>query len=307
VRYRPFGRSGITTSAVALSLTDAASRRGPDQLHALINSALEAGVNTFHIAGLDAQIPEVLGRALSVVDRNLVFVSLLAGVARGRVGLTRDFSPEALSLTVDHALNASNLGHIDLVMLDDPGSEELPRAALEALKAIRATGRISLLGIAGNNEAMDAYVSTNSFDVLVTPYHLCSGWKERNRLKQATNLDMGVVAYGWFPEEFTSTKKTEKVSGVRRGLFGGVVKPDDASPLSGMGTYQFLHKTKNWTAEEICLSYALTEPSLSTILVESTDPAHFSALAAVPDRDMPPGLAAQVEMARFGPGTAKTG
>lgn len=305
MRYRPFGRSGITTSAIALCLTDAAARKGGDHVQALVFAALEAGINAYHIAGVDPVLPEALGRALSVVERNLVFVSMHAGIARGRMGLTRDFSPEALTLSIDQALNASGLGHIDLITLDNPGSEELPRASLEALKAIRASGRISLLGVAGDNDAMDAYVSANAFDVLVTPYHLRSGWKERNRLKQAVGLDMGVVAYGFFPEELSTPKKADDLAGQKRGLFGFGKSRDD-SPLQGMGTYAFLHQTPNWTAEEVCLAYALTEPSLSTILVESVDPAHLAALAAIPDRDMPPGLAAQVEMARFGPAGAKS-
>jgi aryl-alcohol dehydrogenase-like predicted oxidoreductase len=299
VRYRPFGRSGISTSAVTLRLGDTAARRGPEPLRQLIYVALEAGINSYQIAGSDPTIASVLGQALSVVERRLVFISLELGTANGRVGTTRDFSPESLTAAVDQTLIASNFDHLDLVVLDDPGVDELPRASLEALKGLRATGRVSLLGVAGENDAMDAYISTNSFDVLVTPYHLRCGWKERNRLKAAVQLDMGVMAYGWYPEEFTTLKKTEEASGVRKkGWFGGRASNE---PLSGMGTYQFLYDTKNWTAEEICLSYCLTEPAVATVLLDTDNPEHLAALAEVPDRDMPPGLAAQVEMARFGP------
>ena len=300
MRYRPFGRSGMVTSCVCLSLTDKAAGRGVDALRQLIYVGLEAGVNAYHIAALDPEIPRILGDALSVIERRLVFVSLQLGVARGRVGATRNFSPEALTATVDQVLNASQLGHLDLVVLDDPGMDELPRSSLDALKALRASGRVNLLGVSGQNEAMDAYVSTNAFDVLVTPYHLRSGWKERNRLKAAVDLDMGVVAYNWFPEEFATSATTEAQLQPRsRGLFGG--RAANSSPLDGVGSYRFLHDTKNWTAEEICLAYCLTEPSLATVLVESEDPEHLARLAAVPDREMPPGLAAQVEMARFAP------
>jgi aryl-alcohol dehydrogenase-like predicted oxidoreductase len=291
----------VATSAVCLSLTDAAARRGPESLRQLIYLALEAGINAYHIAGTDPDLPVVLGEALSVVERRLVFVSLQLGVSRGRLGTTRDFAPETLTGTMDHVLNISGLGHLDTITLDDPGVDELPRASLEALKALRASGRVTMLGVSGSNDAMDAYVSTNAFDVLVTPYHLRSGWKERNRLKAATALDMATMAYDWFPEEFTTQKKTEEASGAGSRLsrlFGGKA---DQHPLDGVGTYRFLHQTKNWTAEEICLAYTLTEPSVATALIECTDPEHLAALASVPDRDMPPGLAAQVEMARFGP------
>ena len=66
-------------------------------------------------------------------------------------------------------------------------------------------------------------------------------------------------------------------------------------------TRAYCFTCKGWTAEEICLAYCLTEPSIASVLVECEDPEHLAALAAVPDRDMPPGLAAQVEMARFAP------
>ena len=299
MRYRPFGRSGMATSCVCLSLTDKLAGRGADTLRQLVYVGLEAGVNAYHIAALDPEIPRILGDALSVIERRLVFVSLQLGVSRGRVGDTRNFSPETLTATVDQVLNASQLGHLDLVVLDDPGVDELSRASLDALKALRASGRVSLLGVSGANDAMDAYISTNAFDVLVTPYHLRSGWKERNRLKAAVDLDMGVVAYNWFPQEFVTSASTEAQLQPRsRGLFGG---RSNSSPLDGVGSYRFLHDTKNWTAEEICLAYCLTEPSLATVLVESDDPEHLARMAAVPEREMPPGLAAQVEMARFAP------
>ena len=274
-------------------------KRGPDQVRALIYAGLEAGVNTYHVGGVDPQLVTILGEALSSVDRNLLFISLQTGVSRGRMGLTRDFSPEALTKAIDLALEASQIGYLDLVVLDDPGAEELPRAGLEFLKSQRTTGRVNLLGVAGDNQAMEAYMSTNAFDVLVTPYSLCSGSKERNRLRTASSHDMGVLAYGYFPDELSTPKKAQSQARSPRGLLGRL-QPVDEHPLAGMGTYAFLHRTPNWTAEEICLSYVMTEPSISSVLVEATDPAQLTRLAATPDRDMPPGLAAQVEMARFG-------
>ncbi len=300
MRYRPFGRSGMATSAVTLSLTDETAKAGADRVRELVYAALEAGINSYHIAGCDPQLATTVGEALAVVERRLISISLRLGMTAGRIGTTRDFSPEALSAAIDHTVNAANIDHIDFAVLDEPGTDELQRDSLEALKALRATGKVGMLGVAGANDAMDAYISTNAFDVLVAPYHLRSGWKERNRLKAAVDRDMGILAYGWFPEEFATLKSTQAVTGKKTGLFGGFAKAQE-SPLQGMGTYQFLHTTRNWTAEEICLSYALTEPALSSILIEPHDLEHLNALAAVPEREMPPGLAAQVEMARFAP------
>lgn len=308
MRYRQFGRSGMTLSAITLTLNDEASMRGPQACRQLIYAALEQGINSFHLASTDPDLPAVVGEALSVVERNLVFVSLRLGVVGDGRKTARDFSPEALSATVDHALAGSDLQQIDLAMLDNPGADEFPQRALSALKALRSVGKVRLLGVAGDNDAMEAYVSTGAFDVLATPYHLRSGWKERNRLKAAVALDMGVLAYDWFPQEVSTPKKVEAMSQpqpARRGLFGfgggrAPVAAPAPNPLQGMGTYAFLHQTSGWTAEEICLAFALTEPAVASCMLSAADAERLASLAAVPDRDLPSGLPAQIEMARFG-------
>jgi len=307
MRYRPFGRSGTVVSAVSLALGDAAAERGANHVRELVWAALEDGINSYHLTGSHPALPAMVGEALSSVERRLVFVSMRLGVVRGPQGIARDFSPEAMTAAVDHVITSSGLEHVDLAVLDNPSTEEFPTRALSALKALRAVGKVRLLGVAGDNDAMDAYVSTNAFDVLSTPYHLRSGWKERNRLKAAVELDMGVVAYGWFPDSLSTARKVEALTAaaqpVRRGLFGGArpAATVQADPLAGVGGYAFLHQTKNWTAEEICLAYALTETAVASVMVEATDADRLRKLAAVPERDLPPGLAAQIEMARFSP------
>jgi hypothetical protein len=109
-----------------------------------------------------------------------------------------------------------------------------------------------------------------------------------------------VLAYDYFPESFRQTAAPSPSAPKKRGLFGAIIGAAEPDPLAGTGTYAFLHETRNWTAEELCLAYALLEPAVSTVLVRAHEPERLAALAAVPDRDLPPGIAAQVEMARFG-------
>ena len=62
--------------------------------------------------------------------------------------------------------------------------------------------------------------------------------------------------------------------------------------------FGFMYRTQGWTAEAICLGYVLSDPSVSSVIVRADDPERLAILTAVPERDMPPGLAAQIEMAR---------
>ncbi len=301
MRYRPFGYAGQAVSALTLSLGARDIGAGPEAGRELIYSALEAGINSYRLETADPVLAEVLGEALRHVDRKLVQISIMLGAGDGRRGSNRDFSAEGMTAAMDRALHASGLGWFDLAILDEPGDHELPQSSLNALKALRATERVRLLGVSGDGEVMDTYVSTGAFDVLATPYHVNSPWQIRHRLRVAREQDMAIFVYGYFPESLDTARKASTAHQEKKGFFG-FGKPSGRSrndPLAGAGTFAFLHQTANWPAEAICLAYALTDPAVSSVLIEASDIERLNTLAQVPDRDMPPGLAAQIEMARI--------
>jgi len=169
MRYRPFGPTGAAVSAVTLSLGIDNIARGPTAACELIYAALESGINSYRLETADPVLAEIVGHALQHIDRKLVTVSLALGRGDGRRGSDRDFTAEGMTGAIDRALNVSRLGWIDMVLLEEPADDELPQSSLNALKALRATNRVRQLGVSGDGEVMDAYVSTGAFDVLVTP------------------------------------------------------------------------------------------------------------------------------------------
>jgi aryl-alcohol dehydrogenase-like predicted oxidoreductase len=298
MRYRPFGLAGQAVSCLTLSLGGRDIAAGPEAGRELIYSALEAGINSYRLETADPVLAEVLGEALRHVDRKLVQVSLTLGAGDGRRGSDRDFSAEGITSAIDKALHASGLGWFDLAILDEPGDHELPQSTLNALKALRATERVRLLGIAGDGEVMDTYVSTGAFDVLATPFHVNATWQVRSRLRAAREGDMAIFVYGYFPDSLNTAKKAATVHVQKKGFFGFGGPKVKEGPLAHAGTFAFLHRTNNWSAEAICLAYALTDPSVSSVMIEASDVERLNTLSQVPDRDMPPGLSAQIEMAR---------
>ncbi len=129
------------------------------------------------------------------------------------------------------------------------------------------------------------------------PDNMLSGWRDRRRIKAAGERNMSIIGYDFYPQAMLAVAEAAKP---KRGLLSWG-KKGSAEPRP----YSFLHTTTDWSAEEICLAYVLTEPALATVQVAPLDIDHIQALAQVPDRDLPAGISAQIEMSRFGEG--KTG
>jgi aryl-alcohol dehydrogenase-like predicted oxidoreductase len=288
MRYRPFGQTGTVVSAVSLALTD---MRGWDvrDWTSLINAALEQGINAFEIVGRSPAIVDGLSQALADLERRLVFVGLRLGTP---VNGQRDYSAETLSGAIQATVARSGLEYLDVVLLDDPAEDALSPEALAALKAERARGSVRMIGVAGLDPAIDFYIATGAFDVLAMPFGVMSGWLDRRRIRDAIDREMAVMGTAFVPEGLARQVAEAQPK-------PGLLRRKWSNPLAGVGTYAFLDTTPGWTMEEICLAYALTEPSLATMQVTSDRVRQLEALASVAERDLPAGVSTRIEMARF--------
>jgi diketogulonate reductase-like aldo/keto reductase len=295
MRYRPLGSTGIAVSALTLNLADAPGMKSGDWT-TLAYAALENGINSFEVTGRDPAIIDGLSEALKSVARRLVFVGLRLGNAQGG---GRDFSAATLTHTTQAAIARSGLEYLDLVMLDDPTSNEFTPEALTALKDLKREGLVNMLGVTGRDEAIEAYILTEAFNLLCTPYNMQSGWRERHRMKLAQERDMAVMGYDFYPDAIRDRNKIEPISPIAK---SGWLRRPPPQPVGPPPTdpYAFLDETSNWTAQEVCLAYALTEPALASVEIVCTQPDDLTKLSETPDRDLPNGLGSRVEMARFG-------
>ncbi len=292
MRYRALGADGAIVSAIGLSLSPDRSKPRPADWTHFVYAALEHGLNAFELSGSDPVVIDGVAEALASVERDLVFVTWRLGDEMSHTGLDRDFSPEALQLQVSSAVSRTGLGRLDALLLDEPTEEELSYAGLAALQTLKSTGAVRYVGVRGEGESIDAHIASGAFDLLSTPYNLISGWRERNRLRAASQREMAVIGYDPYPRAFhaaaveAAKKKPLPLWGRRQ-------------PLEGSGTFAFLDSTPNWTAEELCLAYVLTEPAVTTVQLKMSSVEDLERFCGIPERELPPGLAAQIEMARF--------
>ncbi|WP_309642766.1 aldo/keto reductase [Phenylobacterium sp.] len=286
MRYRPFGVAGKAVSAVSLLLREAPNMSSPQAWRTLVFSAMENGINCFEVAaGLDVAALG-LGEALKSVERRLLFLSWrLRGDPRGVL------TAQAISQSIRSGLQKTGAGYFDLVTMDETAYETMAPDALEHLNQLKASGLCLQVGVVGDGAAVDEGIRSAAFDVANTPFSLTSDWQARRRIREASAANMTLVAC----EPFPGGLGRAQTAPTGRGLLGR--RPE---PLAGAGTYAFLHDTPGWTADEICLAYSLTEPTFATIQLELFRTEAIERMAAVTDKDLPTGVAAQIEMARFG-------
>lgn len=309
MRYRPFGRSGAAVSSLALALTDRLKR--DDERIRLIYAALEAGMNTFELQTRDGAAATALGQALAAVERQMVFVSIRLGWRGDGAGQrVRDLTPDGLTGAIDAALAKTGLGYLDVAVLSLVDGETMPDHVMPLLHAARADGRVRMLGIAGADSA-DRWIDGGEFEVLVTAFNIHSGWRERNRLARAQQANMAIIGSDYMP--FGRRKEDPPAPMVETGPGRGISRlwgagreaGSAAPPAKAAGVYDFLQRARGWTAEEVCLGFALTEPSLAAVLTRCSEAKALADLAEVVERELPTGIAAQIEMARFSGGEGR--
>jgi aryl-alcohol dehydrogenase-like predicted oxidoreductase len=293
MRYRPFGITGKAVSAVSLAL--GRGGKGPGDAAGwrnLMFAGMENGINCFDIeVGLEA-LEFGVAQALQAVERRLVFL-----IFTMRSDPRRPFTVEHLAETVKRGLARSSAGYIDVLMFDPETYAVLTPRARALLARLKEADLVLQLGVCGEADALDAAVADPDFDVLATPYNLTSEWKARRVLREASAAGMAAIGYDPAPADMVQPPQQPKLIAMPR-------RKEVHNPLSGVGTYAFLHTTSGWTPEALCVAYALTEPALATLQIDISLAGQLEDLACVPERDPPTGLGAQVEMARFGKDSA---
>lgn len=293
MRYRPFGHSGIALSAVGLRLSAARLAKNMSLAEKLILTAIENGINTYHIDGADLAFLKQVAAILTLVERKLLFISVTPD-APGHTGDIANYSMPAMKDILRGVVKESNLQWIDLLMFDQPGVNHLPPESAQFLRDLQRARMVRYIGGVAEVEHIRPLVATGYYNVIQTSFDIDSTWEKRHQIDHAVHNDLCVIGAGYFPDIYRKASDVVPQK-AKLGWFSGKAK----DPLAGAGTHAFLHQTPDWTPEELCLGYALSLPSLSCILIEPETPEKLEALAQVPERHLPSSVPAQIEMARF--------
>ena len=182
------GRLGIGLSEAGFNL----EMSDVDQVRAIINQALDSGVNFLDTAACYGISEELLGVVAS--DRRDEYVlATKAGHFLPR-GDGEDWTYDLVISSIDRSLELMKTDHVDIVQLHSCVIEVLERGdVIRALQDAKAAGKTRFIGYSGDNENAKWAVTSGLFDTLQTSFNLVDQSARTNLFADVEANDMGLI------------------------------------------------------------------------------------------------------------------
>lgn len=269
MNQRTLGKTGIQVSELALGgLFTSSLGPGIEQSRRAVRRAVELGINYIDTAPGYANSEEVLGTILAEIDAPLVISTKLGG-------RPQPFQPQnkkQLAQSIEESLRLLHRDVIDVLFIHEPDRplqynwwsdpEEVYGPVVEVIEDFTRRGIVRFAGLGGTTTTEMAHlVRSDRFDVVLTAFNYSALFREAEQevLPAALERSMGVVLG----------------SALQQGALGrrydDVVRSKPAW-LSRARQQQFLAFYKlldelGMQIVELCLRFALSNPSIGTVLI----------------------------------------
>lgn len=192
VERRPLGRTGLEVSVLGFGAGQVGSADLEDRAaSALLNGALDAGLNLIDTAPSYGLSEERIGRFLS--GRRQEFL-LSTKCGYGVPGVA-DWTPECITLGVDQALRRLRTEVIDVLHFHSCPGEVLQRTeVVDALRRAVAQGKVRVAAYSGDNAALQVALSNGAFGSVQTSVNVFDQRALDAAVPRARALGVGVIA-----------------------------------------------------------------------------------------------------------------
>ena len=296
MRYRPFGRTGLSVSAVGFGCWPMAGDRygaiEDDEAVKAIHRALERGVNCVDTAPAygTGHSEEVVARALEGRRRDVILVTK-CGVRvapPGQPSPIRDSSRANVLSEVDASLRRLRTDWVDVLLIHWPDAGTPFEETMRGLEEVVASGRARFVGVSNfTGPMLEECMRTRRVDVEQVGYHMLDRRQETETFPYCQAQGIGVMGYGSLGH------------GLLTGAFTESTRFDPARDWRGNGVafgqpifrgdnfranLAVVERLKREVAEprgvplsQIALAWVLGHPAVSTALVGARTPAEVDA------------------------------
>ncbi|MEI6456214.1 MAG: aldo/keto reductase [bacterium] len=190
--YRDFGTTGLKVSLLGFGAGHIGSPETEEtQVEAILNKALDLGINLIDTARSYGLSEERIGRYLSLRRHELILST--------KVGYTfhdkPDWSFDATMGTIEESLQRLKTGHLDIVHLHSCDKWYLEQGdAILALEKAKEQGKVRVIAYSGENEALTYAVETGRFGSIQCSANLFDQQGIDNQIRTARKRGMGSIA-----------------------------------------------------------------------------------------------------------------
>lgn len=157
MNYIEFGKNNVNLSTVVLGMMRISSM-SPKEVEYLIETALDAGINSFDLADCyaDGLCERIVGKVLSYRPdlRERMWIQSKCGIRRDNGLKYFDFSGEHITESIDGILKRLNTDHLDSLLLHRPDTLMEPEEINESIEAAVKAGKIIDFGVSNMNPMM---------------------------------------------------------------------------------------------------------------------------------------------------------
>ncbi|WP_372441864.1 aldo/keto reductase [Actinoplanes campanulatus] len=280
---RPFGRTGVKVSALALGTMMFGERGNPDHHDSIriIHRALDAGINLVDTADVYSQgeSEEIVGKALKN-RRDDVF---LATKFHGRIGTDANHfgnSRRWIIREVEHSLRRLRTDHIDLYQVHRPEEDTDFDETLGALSDLVHQGKIRYIGTStfepsaivegqwiAEKRGRERVVSEQP------PYSILARGIEREVLPIAQKYGLAVIPWsplagGWLSGRFRAGAPQPATSrgGRQPGRFE-ISAPENAGKLAAVEALALLAEQSGLSLIHLALGFVLEHPAVTAPII----------------------------------------
>ncbi|ULR52154.1 aldo/keto reductase [Streptomyces deccanensis] len=298
MQYRTLGRTGVRVSSLALGAMNFGriGRTTQDEATALVDAALEAGVNLVDTADMygDGESEEMVGKAIAG-RRDDIVLATKAGMPMGEELNHRGGSRRWLVTALDDSLRRLGVDHVDLYQLHrwDPDTDD--EETLSALTDLRRAGKIRYFGSstfpahrivqaqwAAREHRLGRYVTEQP------SYSVLQRGVEAHVLPVAEEYGLGVLVWSPLASGWLSGAVREgRAVATSRSAFMpdrfDMTLPHNRARLAAVERLAVIAEEAGLTLIQLALGFVTAHPAVTAALIGPRTPEHLRAQLAAAD------------------------
>lgn len=194
MEHRKLGKTDLSVSILGFGGAEIGfdPNTTQDDVNALLNAALDAGLNLIDTAAAYHSSEVMIGNAVGARRKEFVLITKCGAVD----GFSRsDWSKDGILETIQQSLKNLKTDYLDVAQLHSCDQEILKRGeAVEGLERARERGYTRFIGYSGDNEDAKYAIEIDVFDTLQTSVSVADQTPIDGNISLAASKNLGIIA-----------------------------------------------------------------------------------------------------------------